>query len=721
MSVDTVTLMSMPLPMAQVPIVRAPASSLRPLVLSPPPETPRATANSPGALVHDSFQYSVPWTSGHSGFVCSAPQGTPQTTAPTQSMPMTPLMPLTPMTPSPPMVLRKGAAGLEMPPRYLGSTTATTTASTVATPASPSPPVPPPGAVLPSSGMQSPRTVAGGSNGPSACGTSLISTVPHLGSPLGALPQLSLPLPLSSEPTAVCCQCMAPGSCEMRELRAALAMRESRINELETQLEGVWTLMESSVPARRLEEAQAHYRSALSERDGRIESQNRAIAELRRCLEEQSVELESLRSEQGRAQLSTGIPAPSPVRRAPGATRDMGVQHPPASGAPAAGLPCGAEATSGNLARPASLDLRWSPSGGADKEICGSVSTPEAVARSNGAGSPSAQVTPRRGGEIRAASSEDRESRSVQHAPFLQQRPPPLDSPPTTPGRAALRACPYSPSRSAACAAATGSSAQARPARAAAPLAGRTTAAPAADTGSMPGTPSYGGDEDLVRVGDDPIDRQVRRYFWEHPEFKVFTNKLRAGWYTFGKPIRLKVFMKMVAKEVFVRSSGTYKRLEKWLDEYRLQLSEEGSPPPPPQPTHGGNVCVTNGGCVAPAKLNGLSAAAAAKAASSFQANQRPGSAIMGGGGGHGGSSGAGNCKAVAAAESPGAAGTGNYSRRWEGVPVRSEDEEEEDVELEATTGTSEGWGWPMASSAALEQDLPSCTEWVPAPNPPAG
>lgn len=74
----------------------------------------------------------------------------------------------------------------------------------------------------------------------------------------------------------------------------------------------------------------------------------------------------------------------------------------------------------------------------------------------------------------------------------------------------------------------------------------------------------------------DPVDTQVQQYFAAHPDFKVCTNRLQSGWYTFGKPIQKKVFMKMAAGQVVVRTGGIYKRLDAWLDEYRCEEGRQG-------------------------------------------------------------------------------------------------------------------------------------------------
>merc|ERR1719277_983808 len=84
------------------------------------------------------------------------------------------------------------------------------------------------------------------------------------------------------------------------------------------------------------------------------------------------------------------------------------------------------------------------------------------------------------------------------------------------------------------------------------------------------------GASELVRVGDDPIDKQIRKYFAEHPGFQVFTNKLQPGLYTFGKPVQLKVYMKMAAGEVVVRINRAWKRLDRWLDDFRRDADTEG-------------------------------------------------------------------------------------------------------------------------------------------------
>lgn len=75
-------------------------------------------------------------------------------------------------------------------------------------------------------------------------------------------------------------------------------------------------------------------------------------------------------------------------------------------------------------------------------------------------------------------------------------------------------------------------------------------------------------------LGSDRIDQRIQEYLETFPEFNFFVEKLRQGWYKFGKPISKKVYMKVVGNDIVVRVGGGYKELQKFLDEYRLEWLE---------------------------------------------------------------------------------------------------------------------------------------------------
>jgi len=68
----------------------------------------------------------------------------------------------------------------------------------------------------------------------------------------------------------------------------------------------------------------------------------------------------------------------------------------------------------------------------------------------------------------------------------------------------------------------------------------------------------------------DEIDERIQEYLRGHPEFTVTMEKLKKGWYVFGKPIGKKVYIKQVSGKTVVRIGGGYKNLEKFFDEYTL-------------------------------------------------------------------------------------------------------------------------------------------------------
>jgi len=72
----------------------------------------------------------------------------------------------------------------------------------------------------------------------------------------------------------------------------------------------------------------------------------------------------------------------------------------------------------------------------------------------------------------------------------------------------------------------------------------------------------------------DRIDKCIRAFFRQHPDFRIGVSKERPGWYAFGKPISKRVFMKVVGSHVVVRCGGGYTECHRWLEEYRLEMLE---------------------------------------------------------------------------------------------------------------------------------------------------
>eukprot|EP00929_Paragymnodinium_shiwhaense_P118312 TRINITY_DN9024_c0_g2_i1.p1 TRINITY_DN9024_c0_g2~~TRINITY_DN9024_c0_g2_i1.p1 ORF type:complete len:613 (-),score=51.70 TRINITY_DN9024_c0_g2_i1:184-2022(-) len=350
-----------------------------------------------------------------------------------------------------------------------------------------------------------------------------------------------------------------PGS--NSDLRSALASQVARVEEVERQLEGALAVAEGSVPLNRLHETKALYEALLAERDSRLQSQGHLIEELRRVIEEQNSELAKLRS----SAASNSTPLTNSHQLS--------------------ALAAGGSSTS------QAPDLRWPAS---------TASRPPLLNTSGLLMHGSAEATSADDAAAAALCDSDRAASSPQAIPPISPWPPVQDSRPVAAALRSTSGSPTSSPKAAARTSGTGSGvgavnsalsflASARnpgtTPREHAPLSSRSltsemvkslptesTALASADTSSVP---SAWGASDLCRVGDDPIDRQIRRYFMEHREFKVFTNKLQPGWYTFGKPVQLKVYMKMAAGEVVVRTNRTFKRLERWLDEFRLQSEED--------------------------------------------------------------------------------------------------------------------------------------------------
>mmetsp|Transcript_81856 Transcript_81856/g.144845 ORF Transcript_81856/g.144845 Transcript_81856/m.144845 type:complete len:603 (+) Transcript_81856:145-1953(+) len=75
-------------------------------------------------------------------------------------------------------------------------------------------------------------------------------------------------------------------------------------------------------------------------------------------------------------------------------------------------------------------------------------------------------------------------------------------------------------------------------------------------------------------LGHDRIDQTIQEYLDSFPDFYFYVEKLKQGWYKFGKPISKKVYMKVVGNDIVVRVGGGYKELQKFLDEYRLEWLE---------------------------------------------------------------------------------------------------------------------------------------------------
>merc|ERR1712217_234333 len=75
-----------------------------------------------------------------------------------------------------------------------------------------------------------------------------------------------------------------------------------------------------------------------------------------------------------------------------------------------------------------------------------------------------------------------------------------------------------------------------------------------------------GGDGDV-----DEVDQKLHEYFNGHPDFVLDVEKLKKGWYFFGKPIGKKVYIKLTGRDTAVlKVGGGFKALSKFLDEYRL-------------------------------------------------------------------------------------------------------------------------------------------------------
>eukprot|EP00927_Polykrikos_kofoidii_P049617 TRINITY_DN43654_c0_g1_i1.p1 TRINITY_DN43654_c0_g1~~TRINITY_DN43654_c0_g1_i1.p1 ORF type:complete len:602 (-),score=72.08 TRINITY_DN43654_c0_g1_i1:374-2179(-) len=319
---------------------------------------------------------------------------------------------------------------------------------------------------------------------------------------------------------------------DVAELRVLLEARNDRIAKLEKQLEGAWQLVESSVAVSRLEETEAHFKVLIAERDGRIDAQNRLLEVFRRTIQEQNVEVGMLRqrllSSKADGDMQRGVASCNsgsvPVRRS--------------------AATCGGEG--------------------------GVVDSSLGVIAGCGVGENE------HGGYMGAQDP---------HIPLISPWPPKEDGLPVCmPSGSSHAASPRS-------SVPAGASASAPPGRATPntpfvpPLSFRSQVSdflPASESAvaitpetSPLSSPRGLGASELVRVGDDPIDMQIRRYFSDHPSFQVFTNKLQPGWYTFGKPIQLKVFMKMAAGEVVVRTNRTFKRLERWLEEFRREAEAE--------------------------------------------------------------------------------------------------------------------------------------------------
>lgn len=327
-------------------------------------------------------------------------------------------------------------------------------------------------------------------------------------------------------------------SSDVAELRVAVAERDARIAELERQLEAAWQLAATAAtPARTEEEARLHLEALITERDGRLDIQGALIEKLRQKIGEQHKELQSLhdelkyaREEVAKASCTKEVPV---QRRSLYLQKELDecngdhqvddavVTHERAQ-------PC----QEVRRAPPQVPSLRWPLA----EEERPDISTPPAPRASL---VDSQALIQESNGPQSSPSVSPRAQRSAQSSPREFPRPPLASGGRTSPS---MQMTPTT----------------------------RIEEEEAVEDGLLSqevGNPA----SDIIRVGDDAIDKQVKRYFCEHPEFRVFTNKLRPGWYTFGKPIQLKVFMKLAAGEVVVRSSGTYKRLQKWLDEYRLE------------------------------------------------------------------------------------------------------------------------------------------------------
>lgn len=72
----------------------------------------------------------------------------------------------------------------------------------------------------------------------------------------------------------------------------------------------------------------------------------------------------------------------------------------------------------------------------------------------------------------------------------------------------------------------------------------------------------------------DEIDQMVQKHLEERPAFDIEVEKVKKGWYMFGKPIGKKVYVRLQSTtkgtNAVVRVGGGYKELGSFLDEHRL-------------------------------------------------------------------------------------------------------------------------------------------------------
>jgi len=82
------------------------------------------------------------------------------------------------------------------------------------------------------------------------------------------------------------------------------------------------------------------------------------------------------------------------------------------------------------------------------------------------------------------------------------------------------------------------------------------------------------GDHQNHLLGGDAIDLCLQEFFDMNPDFDIAITKHKPGWYTFGEPIKKKVYLKIVGDNVIVRSGGGHFELHKWLSQYHLRARD---------------------------------------------------------------------------------------------------------------------------------------------------